>query len=259
MKSYEVLGVRVDAATIDSLQTTVRTAIAEKRQVVIANHNLHSVRLYHRDPRFREFYASADVVHVDGMPIIFAARLKGLPLSRKNRITYVDWMPAIWESSATEGWRIFYLGSRPGVAAAGARILRARYGGLQLETHHGYFEATVGSAENRDVIREIRNFGTHVLMVGMGMPRQELWVAENRRDLACNAVLVAGAAMDYVAGCVKTPPRWMGRIGLEWFYRMCFEPVRLGRRYLVEPWGLLGPLWRDITRRREKPEAADRN
>jgi N-acetylglucosaminyldiphosphoundecaprenol N-acetyl-beta-D-mannosaminyltransferase len=76
-------------------------------------------------------------------------------------------------------------------------------------------------------------------MVGMGMPRQEVWVLENREDIDARALFCCGALMDYVAGEIPTPPRWIGRLGFEWLYRLLSEPSRLWRRYLLEPWSVM--------------------
>ena len=83
-------------------------------------------------------------------------------------------------------------------------------------------------------------------MVGMSMPRQERWVLDNFERLNTNAILTAGATLDYAAGAVPTPPRWAGKLGLEWLFRLVAEPKRLWRRYLVEPWFLFFLLVADI-------------
>ena len=83
-------------------------------------------------------------------------------------------------------------------------------------------------------------------MVGMGMPRQELWIHDNFDHLSTTVILPAGAAIDYIAGVVPTPPRWMGKVGLEWTFRLAAEPKRLRHRYLLEPWSVLGLLALDF-------------
>jgi N-acetylglucosaminyldiphosphoundecaprenol N-acetyl-beta-D-mannosaminyltransferase len=92
------------------------------------------------------------------------------------------------------------------------------------------------------VIVDINAYAPHILMVGMGMPRQELWILENRHDLRVNVIMPSGAIMDYIAGALPTPPRWLGPLGLEWCYRLLAEPARLSRRYMLEPWFVLGKM-----------------
>ena len=245
MARLTLLGVTVDPLTITELNKCIAKAVAQGERWIIANHNLHSVYLYHRDPKMRAFFAKAQVVHIDGMSLVYWARVLGYPVTKQHRVTYVDWVHPLMAMAAAEGWRVFYLGGKPGVAARAAEKLRQQYPGLVLETRHGYFTPE----ENDAVLEEIARFQPHVLMVGMGMPRQEHWVLDNLERISANAILTAGACFDYVAGVIPTPPRWMGRMGLEWLYRLWSEPRRLARRYLLEPWFLVPLALRDLTAR----------
>jgi len=190
----------------------------------------------------REFYSLTDYNHIDGMSLVLLGRLLGLPLKREHRTGYMDLLPLLAEQAADHGWRIFYLGSRPGMAAKAARILKSRYPGLQIRTHHGHFNAEHSGPENQAVLAEIKAYAPDILMVGMGMPRQEVWVLENQKEITARAVFCCGALMDYVAGEIPTAPRWIGRLGFEWLYRLLSEPARLWRRYLLEPWSVMGRL-----------------
>ena len=122
---------------------------------------------------------------------------------------------------------------------AGARALRQRWPRLSICTRDGYFDVARAGAANRTVVKRIQEWAPDLIMVGMGMPRQEAWILENLAQLPNAVILPCGAAMDYVAGVVPTPPRWAGRLGVEWLFRLAAEPSRLWRRYLVEPWGIL--------------------
>jgi len=252
-QSVSLLGVRINPLTIPELNARVAAVVEEGGKRVIANYNLHALYLYYHDAMMRKFFASVDCAHIDGMSLVFLGRLLGLPLSRAQRVTYVDWVGPLMAEAARQGWRIFYLGSRPGVADKGAEKLRATYPSLNIQTSHGYFDIRPGSAENAAVIKRIDAFRPHVLLVGMGMPRQEYWVLENIEHLDCKAILTAGACMDFVAGAIPTPPRWMGRCGLEWLYRLFSDPARLWRRYLLEPWFVLRLVWAEWRGRGLRP------
>lgn len=245
----EMLGVRVQPLTIADLHAIIAEATRCAARQIVANHNLHSVYLYHRDPEMRRFYASAHWVHIDGMPLVWLGCLLGQGLRREHRTTYVDWIGPLMNEAAENGWRVFYLGSRPGVAERGVDILRKRFSGLRIAARDGYFDATTGSTQNRSVLEQIASFKPQLLMVGMGMPRQEKWILSNMESLPSCVVLPCGAAIDYVAGEIATPPRWMGRLGVEWLYRLACEPRRLARRYLLEPLFLVRPLMADLRRR----------
>jgi N-acetylglucosaminyldiphosphoundecaprenol N-acetyl-beta-D-mannosaminyltransferase len=238
----EFFGIRVHFKTIGELQALVARIIHARENAVIANHNLHSLYLCHRQPRLRDFYAQAEWIHIDGMPIVSLARLFGYPASRNHRVTYADWFPLLMQAAAVGQWRVFYLGSAPGVAEIGANLLRRKHPQLQIRTRDGYFNMQSGSTETESILQSITDYQPHLLLVGMGMPRQELWIHANRSKLCANVILPAGAAMDYVAGAVRTPPRWAGRIGLEWAFRLLVEPRRLWCRYLLEPLFLAGIL-----------------
>ncbi len=247
--SYNLLGVKVDALTEDGLSALIREAASENKRYLITNHNLHSLYLYHHDSAFRKLYDRAAYVHVDGMPLVWAGRLLGYGLTRENRLTSVDWLPQVLKGCARDGLRVFFLGSKPGVPEKAAARFAEAAPGLQVQTHHGYFDATSGSPENERILRQINEYRPHALMVGMGMPRQERWILENLDRLDANTVWNLGAFMDYAAGAVSTPPRWMARLGFEWLARLAAEPRRLWRRYLLEPPFALVLLARDLASR----------
>lgn len=239
MSRVKLLGVEIDAVAMEDLHRIIAKAVAEGQRRIIAHHNAHSVYLYHRDPKMRRLYEQAYCVHIDGMPLVLLGRLLGLPLRREHRVTYVDWIRPLMFEAASRGFRIFYLGSRPGIAERGADILRREFPSLRIDTHHGYFDSQADNASSRQVLETIEGFRPDILMVGMGMPRQERWILDNLTDIHAHVILTAGACMDYVAGAIPTPPRWMGKLGIEWFFRLCVEPRRMWRRYLLEPWFLL--------------------
>ncbi len=240
------LGVEADPLTIEDLNAAIATAIGEHDKLVIANHNLHSVHLFHRDDRMREFFARAPIIHFDSMPLVWWARILGHEVGREHRVTYVDWLGPLMDRAQQEDWRVFFLGARKEIAEKSASVLAEDYPGVAIGWHDGYFDAGEGSEDTLRVLDEIRAFTPNVVFVGMGMPRQEQWVLENLDALDANAILMAGAIMDFAAGAVPTPPRWMGKIGLEWLYRLFSEPRRLASRYLVEPWSLLPLAAKDV-------------
>ena len=249
-REVSFLGLRLHLATRKDLLRLVADQIEKRRQVILANHNVHSLYLFLRQPTLREFYSQAEFCHIDGMPLVLLGRLFGFPAKRNHRVTYVDLMHPLMAHAARNRWRVFYLGSAPGVAEQGAVAVRNAYPGLQIRTTHGYFSMEKAGQENQRVLESIREYSPHILMVGMGMPRQELWIYENRQSLLANVILPCGAAMDYVAGAVPMPPRWAGRVGLEWAFRLFNEPRRLWQRYLVEPWFLVRVVLQELLKSR---------
>ena len=238
--AVRLLGIEVHRLTLDRFKRAVEEAVQNRKPRIIANHNLHSVYLYHHDAAVRAFYARAELVHIDGMSLILLGRLLGLPLRRKNRLTPLDWIRPLCAEAARRRWRIFYLGSRPGVAAKGADILREEFPGLLIETVQGHFDMRPDGGANRAVVETINRFQPNLLLVGMGMPRQEHWILQNGEQIHANAIFNVGSLMDYIAYAAPTPPRWLGPLGLEWLFRLLSDPARLWKRYLAEPWFVLG-------------------
>ena len=238
-KDYSLLGVRVNLLDMNQLNSLITEAVKNKSKWIIANHNLNSLYIYHHDSQMRNFYRLADYTHIDGMALVLLGKFFRLPCERKHRVTYADWVWSLMAEAEQQNWRVLYLGSKPGVAEKGATVLRNKHPQLQIKTINGYFDASPDSSENQAIVEQINNYQPHVLMVGMGMPRQEQWIVDNLEKIDTNAILPSGACIDYVAGEVATPPRWMGKAGLEWLYRLITEPKRLWKRYLVEPWFIL--------------------
>jgi len=237
--AFNLLGIR-----IHELVDTVSQAVVGRSKCIIGNHNLHSLYMWFHQSRMREFYSLADYTHIDGMSLVLLGRLFGLPFKREHRTGYMDLLPLLAEEAVKHEWRIFYLGSKPGIAEKAARGLRKRYEGLQILTHHGHFDTNQEGLENQAVLAEIKACAPDILMVGMGMPRQEVWILDNQKEIIARAVFCCGALMDYVAGEIPTPPRWIGTLGFEWLYRLISEPARLWQRYLLEPWSVMGDLIR---------------
>jgi N-acetylglucosaminyldiphosphoundecaprenol N-acetyl-beta-D-mannosaminyltransferase len=245
-RRVRLLGGEVDLVTPRDVLRAIDGAAAGPQTTLIANHNAHSLFLLRRSAQLRAFFEGADLVQIDSRPLIAWGRLVGLPLNGAMRSTYLDWRGDFWKLAEARRWRVFYLGGAPGVADEAVRRLSAEHPRATIAARHGYFDHAPGSAENRAVLDEIARFDPDVLMVGMGMPLQEIWALENRAALQRGVVLTVGAAFDYEAGVQKAPPRWTGRLGVEWLARLIDQPGRLGSRYLVEPWWLLGPALGDV-------------
>ena len=214
---------------------------------IIANHNLHSLYLTRKSAKVRAFFTAADLVEVDSTPLLAWARVIGRSSRQFHRCTYLDWRDFFWAKASAENWRVFFVGGAPGVAEAASEKILADHPGVQLATHHGYFDASPGSAENTAVVEAINAYQPHILLVGMGMPRQEIWVLENHKAITSPcAHFTVGGAFDYEAGVQKAAPRWMGQMGVEWLFRLLADPRRLFSRYCVEPWFLVGPAIGDL-------------
>jgi N-acetylglucosaminyldiphosphoundecaprenol N-acetyl-beta-D-mannosaminyltransferase len=241
-----LLGGEVDLVRPSEMLSFVELMTETGGPAIIANHNAHSLFLLRRSPELRAFFQEADLVQIDSTPLIAWGRLLGLPLKRGLRSTYLDWREDFWRLADARRWRVYYLGGAPGVADLAVKRLSERWPNVSLGAHDGYFDDAPKSRQNRQVLAKIAAFDPDILFVGMGMPRQEAWVWNNRDALTRGVIFTVGAAFDYEAGVQPTPPRWTGPLGVEWLARLLAQPGRLAGRYLVEPWSLIGPALEDV-------------
>jgi N-acetylglucosaminyldiphosphoundecaprenol N-acetyl-beta-D-mannosaminyltransferase len=194
--------------------------------------NAWVVTLAERNAAFREAMRSADLVVPDGMSVVLASRWLGGRLP--ERVTGGDLMERLCAAGAAHGFRIFLLGGPPGAAVMAGANLTRRYPGLQL---CGTWCPPPGFESDPDELermrRTIREASPDILFVGLGAPRQEIWMQENRALLHAGVIVAVGAALERQAGLRRRAPRWMQRLALEWLFRLILEPRRLWRRYLL--------------------------
>jgi N-acetylglucosaminyldiphosphoundecaprenol N-acetyl-beta-D-mannosaminyltransferase len=230
--AVEILGVRVDALDVGQVHERIEGIISSGDRGHILNVNVNCLNLAWDRPWLRQMLNDAPVVFCDGTGVQWAARLLGGPVP--PRIPYNTWMWQFAEFAAEKDYAFNFLGAKPGVAQRAADKLREHAPNVRIVgLRDGYFDRTPGSAENQAVLDDINKSGAHILLLGLGMPMQEAWLLENWPDLKANIALTGGASMDYIAGDLSTPPRWVARFGLEWFQRLLMEPKRLWRRYLL--------------------------
>jgi len=227
-----VLGVPIDLLTVNELHEHLLRFVRARARATVLHVNVHAINLAGRHPWFARILQDADLVFCDGHGVMLGAWLlrQRLPV----RITYADWTWQLAALCEREGLSLYLLGGRPGVAEAAAARLRARHPRLQIAgAHHGYFDRDPASDGSGAVVAAINAARPDILIVGLGMPIQEAWVAAHRVRIGSPVVLTAGAAFDYVSGRLRRPPRWMTAHGLEWLGRLIIEPRRLMGRYLI--------------------------
>lgn len=247
----EFMGIRVHFLDIPELNRLAAQAVVERRKVVIANHNLHSLYVFHNDGRMRSFHEKVvDFTHIDGMGIVLLGQLLGYPMRRQHRVTYIDWMKPLLEEASRRSWRVFFVGLRLITCQQAADVIGRIAPQVRFDAAHWDLNESSQAEVNERILTHIGSVRPHILLVGLGMPRQEAWILENYDRLPANVMLPCGAAMDYLVGVVPTPPRWTGRYGLEWAFRLIKQPRHLWRRYLVEPWYVLRLLCLEILRGR---------
>jgi len=188
------------------------------------------------DPVLGRALSGADLVVPDGIGIVWALRRAGR--HQQQRVTGVDLVETLLTEQAAKGLRVFLLGGKPGVAETAKTNLERRWPGIQVAgCHHGYFSP----AENEEVVGRINQAKPALLLVGMGVPRQEIWLYNQWSKLMVPVGIGVGGLLDLWAGRTKRAPAFLRSMGLEWLYRVCREPARW-RRLLVLP-GFIWKVW----------------
>ena len=226
MPTINVLGVPVAALTARQAIAEVSDLLAESTPQTLVYVNAHSMNLARSHVRYRACLAGADLVLNDGSGVALAARMRGRRFPANLNGT--DFTPEVLRLAAREGLGVFLLGGRPGVAARAAELLRARVPGLRVVGHqHGYV------VDHHAVTAQIRATGADIVLVAMGNPVQELWLAEYLPATGAALGVAVGAFLDFAADRVPRAPQWMRVAGIEWLYRLGREPLRLFTRYVV--------------------------
>ena len=225
-----VLGAFVDAGNYDTALHTVEDWAHAHQARYMCFCNVHAVVTMQRDAIFGQALAQADLVLPDGMPVAWMLRHSGFP--QQQRINGPDFMCNYCALAEQHDESVFFYGSTPQTLEALRNWLDRAFPRLKIAGMVSPPFRDLLPEEDEDVVQQINASGAHVVFVGLGCPKQELWMAQHRSRI--HAVLVGvGAAFDYHAGTLKRAPLWMQKHGLEWCYRLYKEPRRLWKRYLV--------------------------
>ncbi len=252
--SREILGMRIDATSYRETAETIALLAADGVAATVCVANVHMVMEAFDDPEFRSIVNAADRVTPDGVPLVWALRLLGVPAQRVYGPTL---LPYVCELAAQRGLSVGFYGGSPEVLDEMTRRLTERIPQLAIAFRHTPPFRPLTSEEDMRVIEEIRASGTQILFVGLGCPKQERWIAQHTRSLSCVMVGV-GAAFDFLAGAKPQAARWIQRSGFEWLFRLATEPRRLWRRYLYHNPRFLFLLGRElVTRQQAQTDQAD--
>lgn len=222
-----VVGIPISMTSYDDVIETLTNRPSD-RATVVAVCNVHSVMSARRDPALREAIAAAEIATPDGVPIVWGLRATARP--EQARV----YGPELMRKAFVEdvGWRHYLYGSTPETIAELRGKLSAMAPDAEIVGAFSPPFREMTADETEGAMADIRTSGADVVWVGLGMPKQELWMHRIRPELPGVALLGVGAAFDFLAGTKKQAPAWMQKAGLEWLFRLIQEPGRLWRRYI---------------------------
>ena len=218
----DVLGVGFDNVTRDEAVERGMELLRGDAAHYVVTPNPEIVEVCRENPEAKRVVNGAALVLPDGIGVIKGAAMLGTPL--KERTPGIEFAERIVERMANEGYSLYLLGAKPGVAELAGQKLAEKYPGLKVAgTHDGYFR------DDAPVVEAIRESGADALFVCLGAPKQEFWMEKNGEATGAHLLCGLGGSLDVFAGTVERAPKFFCDHGLEWFYRLCKEPKRIGR------------------------------
>ncbi|MFH1772625.1 MAG: WecB/TagA/CpsF family glycosyltransferase [Candidatus Omnitrophota bacterium] len=233
-KNLQVLGVKLNPYGIKEVADFIEQWISAYKQgpaKYICVTNVNSVVEAQKNPYLKEITNASDLSVCDGMPLVWAARRNNFKL--KERVYGFALMNEILKISLSKGYKNYFYGSTPYVIDKMVINVRSKYPGLKICGSYSPPFRNLTAKEKEEVIRNINNSKADIVWVGLGYPKQEIWMYEYRDSIKCPVFIGVGAAFDFFAGNKRQAPVWIQNAGLEWFFRLLCEPKRLWRRYLV--------------------------
>ena len=242
-----LFGMQIDSLRLtEAVQQVLHWAESGKRvcRYVVTPNVDHAV-MFQENAALRDAYRDASLVLADGAPVIWAARL--LRRTLPQRVPGSDLTPAVFASARqSRPLKVFLLGAAPGVAQRAAERIEARWPAVKVV---GTYSPPLGfersDAENAAIVARINAVSPDLLVLGLGAPKQELWIQRFAPQLNVSVALCVGATIDFLAGKKARAPKLLQRMGLEWLHRVATEPRRLFKRYARDAWIFPQLVWRE--------------
>ncbi len=240
LPSFTLCGVEIANTTMrDTLRFIVERA-QERKPTQICFVNSDCLNIAYENSTYAEVLHKSDWIVPDGIGIHLACRMKGGEM--KENVNGTDLFPRLCERLSSTELSIYFLGARPGVSNRAAEVMQGRYPSLRIAgCHDGYFSMN----QESEVIDDINRSHAEILLVGMGAPRQDLWIDHHRAELAPAVCIGVGGLFDFYSGRISRAPQWIRELGLEWTWRLAMEPRRMWHRYLIGNPKFLYRVWQE--------------
>lgn len=219
-----ILNVKIDKLDMDGAVARICSLLEDKNSSLVVTPNSEMIVMAAEDPELAGILNSADLATADGAGVVLASKIMGDKLP--ERVAGFDLIGRLFAKLEHEDYNFYFLGSKPGIVDKAAANLELKYSSLNIAGfHHGYLDRQL----QKEVISEINSKEIDLLLVGMGVPLQERFLANNLSKLKVKVAITVGGSFDVLAGEVNRAPLWMQKASLEWFYRLLQEPARFGR------------------------------
>lgn len=233
MSRMKFMNTEIDNLTMGETLQAVNQLIQENKSAYVVTPNVDHIVQLETSKELQDVYNNASLILTDGKPLLWIAKWYGTPI--KEKLSGSDLFPLLCDMAAKKGYKMFFLGAAEGVAAKAAKNLAKRYKGLQVV---GTYSPPFGFENNEDemdkIKKMIKKVEPHILVVGLGCPKQEKFMYHYCKELGVPISFGLGASLDFEAGNVKRAPKWMANHGLEWLFRITQDPKRMAKRYLID-------------------------
>lgn len=231
MPKLPILGVHTDAQRFDEAVATLTRWASESPPRYVCTCPVYTLMMCHENPAVMQAVNGASMVTADGMPVVWVQRRRGAP--QAQRVYGPDLMLALCQQTAGTPIKHYFWGGLPGVADTLVGRLKTQFRGLNIAGTYSPPLADTPPQPDPVVVEQLNTSGADIIWIGLGSPKQDLWMETYRPALRAPLLIGVGAAFDMLAGVKSQAPRWMQKSGLEWLFRLAQEPRRLARRYLV--------------------------
>lgn len=233
MNKEKFLNTYINNVTMEDTINNIEEMIKNNKKSYIVAINVDVVMKIEEDAKLKKITDNADMVLVDGKPLIWISKIKKHPI--KEKISGSDLVPKLCEVANNKRYSIFILGGKDGVAQQAREKLESKYEKINIV---GTYAPPLGFENDEEELEKINKMINEakpdLLFACLGCPKQEKWIAKNIDKYNAKVSICAGATVDFLAGNVKRAPKWISDCGLEWFYRFLQEPKRLFKRYFVD-------------------------
>lgn len=239
MEKTPLLNTYVNNVTMDETVNEIDKMISDNKNSYIVAINADVVMKIEQDEYLKQITDNADMVLVDGKPLVWISKWHKRPV--KAKISGSDLVPVLCRHSAENGYSIFIIGGQEGIADKAKQNLEKQYPKIKIV---GTYAPPFGFEKNQTELSKINEMISKakpdLLIACFGCPKQEKWIYENYRKYDAKVSICAGATVDFLAGNVSRAPKWMSEHGLEWLYRFFQEPKRMFKRYFVDDLKIIG-------------------
>lgn len=224
MKKVNILGVKVDMVNIPQAADMIMEFFNKDGLHTVFTPNSEIIMAAYRDEEFCKILNNADLLTADGIGVVYASKILKKPID--ERAGGYDIARLLLQKLNYTDKKLFLFGGKPGVAEKAKERLLKEYPELNIVgTRNGYFKPE----EESEIVDEINNSGADIVFVCLGAPKQEIWINKHKNELKVKVAMGIGGSLDVFAGEAKRAPDIFCKLGMEWFYRLCKEPKRIGR------------------------------